>query len=237
MLISIIIPTYNEEKTIIKILNQINSLNIWSDESNFKNYDKEIIIIDDGSSDKTINLLKQNQNLYTKLLINKSNKGKGFSVKEGLKVANGEYIIFQDADDEYDPKDYIKFINCAVQFDADFVIGSRFNYDKFIRSHNFFNKIGNKIITLFFNIVHNTTFNDIYCCYIFFKKNILQLEKINSEGFEQHAEILCNLKKNGNKFYEVPVNYNGRTITDGKKIRFYHIFPIFYQILKSKFKS
>ena len=134
MLISIIIPTYNEEKTIIKILNQINSLNIWSDESNFKNYDKEIIIIDDGSSDKTINLLKQNQNLYTKLLINKSNKGKGFSVKEGLKVANGEYIIFQDADDEYDPKDYIKFINCAVQFDADFVIGSRFNYDKFIRS-------------------------------------------------------------------------------------------------------
>ena len=83
--------------------------------------------------------------------------------------------------------------------------------------------------------MYNTTFSDIYCCYVLFKKEVLEIEKINSIGFEQHAEIICNLKKNGNKFFEVPVNYNGRSISEGKKIRFYHIFSIFYQILKSRF--
>jgi len=105
----------------------------------------------------------------------------------------------------------------------------------YIRSHNFFNKIGNKIITLFFNIINNTTFNDIYCCYLLFKRKLIKFENIKSDGFEQHAEILCQLVKAGKKFYEVPVNYNGRLISEGKKIRFYHMLPIFYQIIKSKF--
>ena len=230
MMISIIIPVYDEEKTIISILKKINSLNIWNE-----NQKKEIIVINDGSNDKTLNLLKQNTILYTKLINNITNKGKGFSVKEGIKNSSGDYILIQDSDNEYDPDDYVKFINCAKKFNADLVIGSRFIFDQYSRSHYFFNKIGNKIITLLFNIVNNTTFTDIYCGYIFFKKNILEINKIKSEGFDQQAEILNNIVKNGNKYYEVSVNYNGRTISEGKKIKFYHIIPVLFQIMKSKF--
>jgi glycosyltransferase involved in cell wall biosynthesis len=233
MKISIIIPIYNEEKTVINILEKINSLDIWNENK----HTKEIIIINDGSTDNSIDVLKKNYNLYDKLIDNKINKGKGSAVREGILDCSGDYVIFQDADNEYDPEDYVKFIKCVEKFSADFVIGNRFNYDKYTRSHNFLNKVGNWLITFFFNIIYNTTFSDIYCCYIFFKRELLEIDKIKSDGFEQHAEILCNLKKNGNRFYEVPVNYNGRNISEGKKIRYYHIFSIFFQILKSRFFS
>jgi glycosyltransferase involved in cell wall biosynthesis len=233
MKISIIIPIYNEEKTVINILEKINFLDIWNENK----HTKEIIIINDGSTDNSIDVLKKNYNLYDKLIDNKINKGKGSAVREGILDCSGDYVIFQDADNEYDPEDYVKFIKCVEKFSADFVIGNRFNYDKYTRSHNFLNKVGNWLITFFFNIIYNTTFSDIYCCYIFFKRELLEIDKIKSDGFEQHAEILCNLKKNGNRFYEVPVNYNGRNISEGKKIRYYHIFSIFFQILKSRFFS
>ncbi len=231
MKISIIVPVYNEERTVKSILDKINSLDVWKNNK----FIKEIIVVNDGSTDKSVEILRNHSDLFTKLIDNKDNNGKGFAVKQGILNSSGDYIIFQDADNEYDPEDYIKFIKCVEKFSADFVIGNRFNYDKYIRSHNFLNKIGNWLITLFFNINYNTTFSDIYCCYILFKRELLEIDKIKSNGFEQHAEILCNLKKNGNKFYEVPVNYNGRSISEGKKIRFYHIFSIFFQILKSRF--
>lgn len=231
MKISIIVPIFNEEKTIIEVLKKINLLKVWEE----KKFTYEVIVVNDGSKDNSFEILKKNSNLYTKLLNFNSNKGKGFAVKEGILISTGDYILFQDADSEYDPEDYEKFLKCAEKFNSDFVIGNRFNYDKYTRSHNFLNKVGNWLITNLFNILYNTTFSDIYCCYVLFKKELLEIEKINSIGFEQHAEIICNLKKNGNKFFEVPVNYNGRSISEGKKIRFYHIFSIFYQILKSRF--
>lgn len=230
MLISIIIPVFNEEKTIKKILQKVNKLDVWS-----SNVQKEIIVINDSSSDGSEKILKENSNLYSKLVNNDKNRGKGFAIRKGLEISKGDYVLIQDADEEYDPNDYSKFIECADKFDADLVIGSRFIYDKYTRSHNFLNKVGNGVITLLFNIIYNTTFTDIYCCYIFFKKDLIKSDRLKSNGFEQHAEILCKLVKNGNKFFEVPVNYNGRTINEGKKIRFYHIFSIIYQMIKNRF--
>ncbi len=230
MLISIIIPVFNEEKTIKKILQKVNKLDVWS-----SNVQKEIIVINDSSSDGSEKILKENSNLYSKLVNNDKNRGKGFAIRKGLEISKGDYVLIQDADEEYDPNDYSKFIECADKFNADLVIGSRFIYDKYTRSHNFLNKVGNGVITLLFNIIYNTTFTDIYCCYIFFKKDLIKPDKLKSNGFEQHAEILCKLVKNGNKFFEVPVNYNGRTINEGKKIRFYHIFSIIYQMIKNRF--
>jgi glycosyltransferase involved in cell wall biosynthesis len=235
MLLSIIIPIYNEEKTIIEILQKIDLLKCWKQNEKEGGFSKEVIVVNDGSDDNSRIILEKNSHLYSKLLNNSKNFGKGYAIKKAIKICSGDYIIIQDADNEYDPNDYVKFMSSAESFDADFVIGSRFNYDQYTRSHNFFNKIGNRFITFFFNLLYNTTFTDIYCCYICFKKDLIEVEKIKSNGFEQHAEILCNLVKNGKKFYEVPVNYNGRTVAEGKKIRFYHIIPIFYQILKSKF--
>ena len=139
MILSIIIPVYNEEKTVIEILKKIrNNL------SNLFKY--EIIVIDDGSTDQSGKLLENNKHLFDKLLVNETNKGKGFSVKKGILNASGTHIIFQDADFEYDPADFKKFEKVFLDFDADGIIGSRYIYSNYTRSHNLYNKIGNKIL-------------------------------------------------------------------------------------------
>lgn len=227
--LSIIVPIYNEEKTILTVLEQL---------YDFKkqNQNIQIIVINDGSKDNSLEILEKNKVLFDTLISYQTNKGKGNAVRQGLESANGEYIIFQDADLEYDPNDFKKFLNLIDKFSPDLIIGSRFNYADYSRSHYFFNKIGNKFITLLFNLTYNTTFTDIYSCYACFKKNLLLNETLKTDGFEQHAEILCKVVKKGKKFYEVPINYNGRSHEDGKKIKFYHIFGVIYQILVGKIK-
>lgn len=226
--LSILIPVYNEEKTIFTILNKIN-------ESKIENFDFEVIVINDGSTDNTLKILQENQNLYDQLLNYEKNQGKGFAVKNGLKVVTGDYVIFQDADLEYDPSDFIKFTNLINKLSVDIIIGSRFNYSDYTRSHNIANKIGNHILTFFFNILYNSTFTDIYSCYLVFRKDLLDPNKLKTNGFEQHAEILCKLVKKGEKFYEVPINYNGRSAAEGKKIKFYHFFSVIYRIFIERF--
>ncbi len=228
--LSVIVPVYNEEKTIIATLRRI-------EETKDDRIEYEIIVINDGSNDSTLELLKSNNNLYQHLIDGKQNFGKGYAVKRGLELSTGEYVIFQDGDLEYDPEDFSKFIDVIQKFQADIVIGSRFNYNKYTRSFNILNKLGNYVLTFFFNILYNSTFTDIYCCYLFFKKQLLDYQNLQTIGFEQHAEILCKLAKNGKKFFEVPVNYNGRTKNEGKKIRFYHIFPVLLRILIERIKT
>ena len=226
--LSILIPVYNEEKTLLNILERIN-------ESKIENFDFEIIIINDGSDDNTFNVIKENSDLYDKVINLDKNRGKGYAVKSGLKIATGDYVIFQDADLEYDPKEFIKFTNLINKFSVDVIIGSRFNYSDYIRSHNIANKFGNYILTLFFNLLYNTTFTDIYSCYLAFRRDILDVDKLKTNGFEQHAEILCKIVKKSDKFYEVPINYNGRSATEGNKIKFYHFFTVIYRILIERF--
>ncbi len=228
MKLSIIIPVFNEERTIIHILKKINDNLIIKE-----NY--EVIVVNDASSDKTGELLDKNKNLYDKIIINSSNKGKGYSVKKGLEQASGTHVIFQDADMEYDPKDFKKFEKIFMEFDADGIIGSRIIYSEFSRSHNILNKIGNRILTSIFNILYNTTFTDIYSCYFAFKKELINEKDLKTNGFEQHAEILCKVIKKGDKFYEVPISYNGRNLSEGKKIRAYHFFLVLYEIIKQRF--
>ena len=165
MILSIIIPTYNEQKTIIDVLKKIND-----NKPNLFKY--EIIVIDDGSTDDSRKLLENNKHLYNKLLFNETNRGKGFSVKKGLIESSGTHVIFQDADFEYDPVEFKKFEKIFSDFDADGIIGSRFVYSNYTRSHNILNKIGNTILTFIFNILYNTTFTDIYSCYFAFKKDL-----------------------------------------------------------------
>ena len=228
MILSIIIPAYNEERTVIEVLKKIKS-----NSSNLFKY--EIIVIDDGSTDQSRKLLEDNKHLYDKLLVNESNKGKGFSVKKGISNASGTHIIFQDADLEYDPADYKKFEKIFLDFDADGIIGSRFIYSNYTRSHNILNKIANTLLTYIFNLLYNSTYTDIYSCYFAFKKDLLNVHELRTEGFEQHAEILCKVIKKGNKFYEVPINYNGRDASEGKKIKARHFFLVLFEIIRGRF--
>lgn len=227
-LISIIVPIYNEEKTILQILKKLSKIKEWG-------YPFEVIVVNDGSTDNTDNILSENKILIDKLINNKTNSGKGFSVKKGLEIADGKYIIFQDGDLEYDPNDFIKFFKLLEKFNPDLIIGSRFVYAEYTRSHYFLNKIGNKLITLLFNIIYNTTFTDIYSCYACFKRDLINIDLLKTNGFEQQAEILGKVVRNSKKFYEVPINYNGRSHEEGKKIKFYHIFSVIFQIVKCRF--
>ena len=227
MILSIIIPVHNEEKTIIQILEKIKKIS-----SNLLKY--EVIVIDDGSTDQSRKLLENSKDLFDKLLINETNKGKGFSVKKGILNASGTHIIFQDADFEYDPGDFKKFVKIFLDFNADGIIGSRFIYSNYTRSHNILNKIGNKLLTFAFNLLYNTTFTDIYSCYFAFKKDLLNAHELRTEGFEQHAEILCKVMKKGNKFYEVPISYNGRDASEGKKIKARHFFLVLFEIIRGR---
>ena len=229
MIFTIIVPVYNEEKTLLIVLKQLDVLK-------FKNYKKEIIIVDDGSTDDTKKILQENDNFYDKLLTNSSNQGKGSAVKLGLENSTGDYIVFHDADLEYDTLDLLKFENVFSKFNADAIIGSRFSFDKYTRSHSILNKIANFLLTFVFNIFYNTTFTDIYSCYFAFKKDLLDPSTLKTNGFEQHAELIIKVIKKGSKFYEVPINYNGRNYSEGKKIKFYHFLPVLFQIFIGRFK-
>ena len=230
--ITILIPAYNEEATIIPLLKSVQK-----ETSKIKTVSFEIVVIDDFSQDNTNQLLRENETLYNSLVSLENNHGKGGAVLRGLEKAKGDYILFQDADLEYSPKDYKSLIVPIVDFDVDVVIGSRFVAPTYTRVHYFWHKVGNKALTLLFNILNNTTFTDIYSCYLIYRRNLVPLKKIKTKGWEQHGEILSRAVKNGKVFYEVPISYSGRSYDEGKKIRSFHIFKIVYTLIITRFFS
>ena len=227
MKVSIIVPTFNESKTLIKILEEVNVQR--SHETTL-----EVIVVNDGSTDNTHKLITENIQLVDKYICLETNSGKGAAVKEGLLQANGEYILFQDADLEYSPSDYHKFFNLINNNSPDIVMGSRLSGSEFTKVMYFWHKIGNKLLTYFFNILFNTTFTDVYTCYLLYKKDLVDPTKLKSTGWQQHAEILSTAVKRGEDFFEVPITYNGRKYEDGKKIKPQHFFSVVFMILKKR---
>ena len=225
--ISILIPAYNEQDTIIEVLEKISRQSI-------DGFESEVIVIDDGSTDKSVQIIEKRPELYAKLIKQQVNGGKGAAVKAGLKEASGDYILFQDADLEYDPTDYVKLFLPISRFDADLVMGSRMVAPEYTRVSYFWNKVGNWFITLTFNILNNTTFTDIYSCYLIFKRDLVNFNHVKSNGWDQHAEILSLAAQKAINMYEVPISYHGRTHAEGKKIRAHHIFGIFWMIINKR---
>ena len=222
--VSIIIPVYNEINTIEPLLTRVRSQNV-----EFVNL--ETIVVDDGSDDGTRELLQNNPHLYDHLIQNQRNLGKGGAVREGLRKSKADYVLFQDADLEYDPIEYGKLISPILSFNADVVMGSRFLAPQWTRVFYFFHKIGNLFICTLFNLLFNTTWTDIYSCYLLFRRELINPNKLRSNGWEQQAEILAKLCRLKIQLYEVPINYNGRTYEEGKKIRWHHTLNVIYMII------
>ena len=226
--LSIIVPAYNEEATIIPILELVNAQELES-------IDLEVLVVDDGSSDRTLELLEALPSLYSNLIKMPKNRGKGVAIKAGLEQASGEYVLFQDADLEYSPAEYTKLLRPVFEFNADLVMSSRFSAPEFTRVAYFWNKLGNRLITLFFNILNNTTFTDIYSCYMLFRSDLVPPSALKCTGWDQHAEILSVARYKARNIYEVPISYHGRTFEEGKKIRPHHVISVFWTILVRRF--
>ena len=211
--ISIIIPAYNEQATIIELLEKVI-------EQKIETVEFQVIVIDDGSTDKTLALLESRPELYSKLVKQAENCGKGAAVKVGLAESDGDYILFQDADLEYDPADYSKLLEPVLRFDADVVMGSRMVGSQITRVSYFWHKLGNWVITFVFNVLNNTTFTDVYSCYLLYRRSLVDSDKLTTQGWDQHAEILTKSVAAGTRFFEVPISYYGRTYDEGKKINY-----------------
>ena len=210
MKLSIVIPCFNEEKTITQIIDKI---------LNKVNLDKEIIVIDDCSTDKTRSILQNElKSKIYKLIINDQNYGKGYSIKEGIKVAQGEILIIQDADLEYDPGDYNRLIKPIISNVADVVYGSRFVGSEEKRILYFWHMVGNKLLTILSNMFTNLNLTDMEVGYKVFKTDIIKNIDLKEKRFGFEPEITAKISKKDLRIYEVGINYYGRKYSEGKKI-------------------
>ncbi len=222
--LTVLVPAYNEEATILGILERVG-------EQKIDGVNIEVVVVDDGSTDRTVELLEQNPSLYTKLIKRPLNGGKGAAIRAGLFEAGGDYVLFQDADLEYDPAEYEKLLRPVLDFDADIVMGSRLVASPCTRVSYFWHKFGNRLITLVFNILNNTTFTDVYSCYLLFRRELIDPKDLRADGWEQQAEILSRAVAKAESMYEVPVSYYGRTYGEGKKIKAHHAIAVLWTIV------
>ena len=224
MKISIIIPCYNEIKTLEKIIDKVNLQN---------SYDKEIIIVDDYSTDGSRELIEKNiKKKVQKVILNNKNYGKGYSLRKGIEIATGEIILIQDADLEYDPSDYHKLIEPIKKGYADVVYGSRFVGSDEKRILFFWHSVGNHLLTLLSNMFSNLNLTDMENCYKVFKSEVIKNIDLKENRFGIEPEITAKIAKKNLRIYEVGVKYYGRKYKDGKKITWKDGFSALRCIIK-----
>ena len=228
MKLSVIIPCFNEEKTLKVIVERVLS---------FKDIEKEIIIVDDCSTDSSKLIISELSNSHSNIkgVYLEKNSGKGSALKKGFELVSGDIVLIQDADLEYDPKDYSALIKPFKNTDADVVYGSRFMGGEYIRLHFFWHFIANKLLTFVTNIVTNLNMSDMETGYKLFKKSVIQSINIKEKSFGVEPEITVKLAKKKFIFYEVPISYQGRSYEEGKKITLKDAFLAFYCIFKYRF--
>jgi glycosyltransferase involved in cell wall biosynthesis len=224
MLISVLIPCYNEKNTIEKLVNKI---------LNLKNLEIEIIIIDNNSNDGTKEILENNlETKVSKIIYNDENHGKGYSIKRGIKTAKGEILLVQDADLEYDPNEYEKLINPIKNGYADVVYGSRYVKNNETKVLFFWHTLANRSLTFLSNMFTNLNLTDMLTCYKVFKSDIIKQIDLKEEGFGFDSEVTAKIAKLKPRVYEVGISYFGRSYAQGKKIRLKDGFILLKCIMK-----
>lgn len=220
MKLTIIIPAFNEVETILKVIEKVKEVPI----------DKEIIVVDDGSTDGTRNILKERRD-GVKVLFHDTNKGKGAAIRTAITHITGDMVIIQDADLEYDPSEYHRLLAPIIEGRADVVYGSRFLGGPH-RVLFFWHALGNKLITTLSNILTDLNLSDMETGYKVFRAEVLKKIKIQCNRFGFEPEITAKVARTGYRIYEVPISYWGRDYTEGKKIKWKDGLAAIYWIIK-----
>lgn len=209
--LSVLIPVYNEQQTILELLRRVRSVNI----------PKEIIIVDDGSTDGTKELLRtqvEGQFEDVVVIYHEQNRGKGAAIRTAIAHATGDYVIIQDADLEYDPREYPSLLEPLLDGRADVVFGSRFLGGGPHRVLYFWHRVGNGFLTLLSNMLTNLNLTDMEACYKVFKREIIQSLPLRCNRFDFEPEVTAKVAKRHYRIYEVPISYSGRDYSEGKKV-------------------
>jgi glycosyltransferase involved in cell wall biosynthesis len=228
-LLSILMPVYNEAKTIHEIIKKV-------EEADIGDVRKELIIVDDGSKDGTRDLLRElSQNSRYKIYFHGQNMGKGAALRTALHYATGDIVLVQDADLEYDPAEYAELIKPVIEGRADVVYGSRLTGGKVARAFNFWHYLGNKLLTFITNILYNAILSDMETCYKVFRADVIKSFLIKSNRFDFEPEITAKVLKRKYKLYEMPISYYGRDFAEGKKITWRDGFAAVWALVKYRF--
>lgn len=226
MKLSIVIPVYNEKRTVKHVIRRVQEVDAGME--------KEIIVVDDGSKDGTQEILKNLNQPNVKVVFHSKNQGKGAALHTGFTKAQGDIILIQDADLEYDPREYPRLLEPILDGRADAVYGSRFLGGPH-RVIFFWHYIGNKLLTTLSNMLSNLNLSDMETCYKVFKKETLDRITLKSKRFGFEPEITIKLAKQKARIYEVPISYSGRDYSEGKKIGWRDGLAAIFHIIRFKF--
>ena len=225
--LSVIVPVFNERNTVVEVLRRMRAVELPD------GIDREIIVVDDGSTDGTRDVLNQLRDSTVRILSHDDNRGKGAAVRTGLQVASGDYVLIQDADLEYDPEDWPKLIAPVMRGRAQVVYGSRFTGER--RNMLFLHWIGNRVLSFVTNVLYNTTLSDMETCYKLVDRDLLVDLRLRCSRFDIEPEITAKILKRRIRIYEVPISYMGREFDEGKKITWRDGFAALWTLAKFRF--
>ena len=225
MKLTVIIPVFNEKATIEQIIKKVKKVPV----------EKEIIVVDDGSTDGTAEILKEisEKDKNIKIILKEKNEGKGSAIREGLKYVNGDVVVIQDADLEYEPTDWIEMLKFMEEKKADVVYGSRVLGKNKKSSFVFY--LGGRILSIITNFLYGAGITDEPTCYKMFNTEIIKSLNLKCRGFEFCPEVTAKIRKKGIKIYEVPIHYNPRSTKEGKKIRWKDGIIAIWTLIKYRF--